>query len=70
MKKALYYKKLDGNKVQCELCPQMCVISEGKTGICFGRRNIGGELFAENYGQTISISMDPIEKKPLYHFYP
>ncbi|MBC8526882.1 MAG: AmmeMemoRadiSam system radical SAM enzyme [Candidatus Cloacimonetes bacterium] len=70
MKKALYYKKLDANKVQCELCPQMCVISEGKTGICFGRRNIGGELFAENYGHTISISMDPIEKKPLYHFYP
>jgi len=70
MKKALYYKKLDNNKVQCELCPQMCVIPEGKAGICFGRRNIGGELFAENYGQTISISMDPIEKKPLYHFYP
>lgn len=70
MKKALYYKKLADSKVQCELCPQMCIISEGKTGICFGRRNIGGELFAENYGKTISFSTDPIEKKPLYHFYP
>ena len=70
MKKALYYKKLDNHKVRCELCPQMCEIPEGKTGICFGRRNIDGELFAENYGHTVSLSMDPIEKKPLYHFYP
>ena len=70
MKKALYYKKLENNKVQCELCPHNCIISEGKTGICFGKRNIKGELFAENYSKTISLSMDPIEKKPLYHFYP
>ena len=70
MKKALYFEKLKENKVQCKLCPQMCIISEGERGICFGRRNLNGELFAENYGRTISISLDPIEKKPLYHFYP
>ncbi|MEA2104656.1 MAG: AmmeMemoRadiSam system radical SAM enzyme [Candidatus Cloacimonadota bacterium] len=70
MKEALFYKKLEDNKVQCQLCPQNCIISEGKSGLCFGRTNIDGKLIAENYGKTISISLDPIEKKPLYHFYP
>lgn len=70
MIKAKFYKKLGNGKVKCELCPQSCVIPEGKTGICFGRKNIDGELYAINYGKTVSISMDPIEKKPLYHWYP
>ncbi|HHE40050.1 MAG TPA: AmmeMemoRadiSam system radical SAM enzyme, partial [Candidatus Cloacimonetes bacterium] len=70
MKEAQFYKKLDNNAVQCQLCPQMCTIEEGKRGMCFGRMNKKGILYAENYGETISISMDPIEKKPLYHFYP
>ncbi len=70
MKEALFYKKLENNKVQCQLCPQECVIAEGKTGLCFGKKNINGELFAINYGKTISLSVDPMEKKPLYHFYP
>lgn len=70
MKEAKFYKKLDDAVVQCQLCPQMCEIEEDKRGMCIGRKNEKGILFAESYGETISVSMDPIEKKPLYHFYP
>jgi len=67
---ALYYKKLDAKKVKCQLCPHNCEISDGKYGICQVRINKGGVLFTENYGLVSSIGFDPIEKKPLYHFYP
>lgn len=70
MIEAQFYRKLDNNAVQCQLCPQMCEIGEGKRGMCLGRKNDRGTLYTENYGETISVSMDPIEKKPLYHFYP
>ncbi|VAX19326.1 COG1180: Radical SAM, Pyruvate-formate lyase-activating enzyme like [hydrothermal vent metagenome] len=61
---------MTGGKVKCVLCPFNCVLAEGKTGICGGKQNIGGELVAINYGLTTSLSLDPIEKKPLYHFLP
>ncbi|MBN2134909.1 MAG: AmmeMemoRadiSam system radical SAM enzyme [Acidobacteria bacterium] len=67
---ASFYRKLDGSKIRCELCPHFCELKEGKLGICRGRRNIGGRLIAENYGNVCSIAIDPIEKKPLYHLYP
>jgi len=71
MKEALYYLPLGkNNKVQCFLCPHQCIIDEGKTGICRTRKNVEGKLFALVYDQFTSINMDPIEKKPLYHFYP
>ena len=70
MKPALYSEKLTENKVQCRLCPHDCKINDGKTGICLVRKNINGELFSENYSKVCSIAFDPIEKKPLYHFYP
>ncbi len=70
MHKAMFYKKLENDEVQCELCPHYCVIKPDKIGICRARKNINGDLFAINYGKTISLSIDPIEKKPLYHFYP
>jgi pyruvate formate lyase activating enzyme len=57
-------------KVECELCPHNCVISEGKLGLCKTRENISGELIANNYGKVTSIALDPIEKKPLYHYKP
>ena len=66
----MYYEKLSNNKIRCQLCPQFCVIHDGQTGICYGKQNIDGNLYAINYGKTISFNMDPIEKKPLYHFYP
>ena len=70
MKKAKYFIKRDNDVVQCLLCPNQCVIKSGKTGICKNKKNISGELYAHIYGQVSAIAMDPIEKKPLYHFYP
>lgn len=68
--KAQYFHKLDDKMVHCVLCPHDCKIKEGKRGICGVRLNIDGDLYAESYGQLSSIAMDPIEKKPLYYFYP
>lgn len=65
-----YYNKLDGGVVECSLCPHHCHISDGKTGRCRSRRNIGGKLVSEVYGHPCAIAIDPVEKKPLYHFHP
>jgi len=70
MKEAMFYKKLNHNKVQCQLCPRNCVIGEEKTGFCTVRKNIDGKLYSLVYGKFCSIAIDPIEKKPLYHFHP
>jgi len=69
--KAKYWKTDEtAEKVICELCPHFCRIGDGKAGICNARINRGGVLYTEVYSEIISLSMDPIEKKPLYHFYP
>ena len=70
MTDAKYWRKLPDGRIACELCPQACVIPEGGHGICLGRVNRDGVLKAENFGQTVSVAMDPIEKKPLYHVCP
>lgn len=70
LREAMHYRRLDNGTVQCGLCPHNCRIKETGTGICRVRRNVGGTLYAENYGKVSSIAMDPLEKKPLYHFYP
>jgi len=67
---ALYYEKKEQNLATCRLCPKMCTIREGKTGFCRVRQNHGGTLYTANYGKVTSYGLDPIEKKPLYHFYP
>jgi pyruvate formate lyase activating enzyme len=69
-KNASYYSKLEEDKVKCLLCPHHCVIKRDKQGICGVRHNREGELVARNYGQVGAIHLDPVEKKPLYHFYP
>jgi pyruvate formate lyase activating enzyme len=69
-KEALFWEKREDGKIQCLLCPVGCVIADGKIGVCMGRKNEGGVLYAINYGRLVSLSMDPIEKKPLYHFHP
>jgi len=69
-REALYYEKREDGKVQCHLCPHTCVILQGKTGICRVRENREGVLYTKIYGEVSSVAMDPIEKKPLYHFYP
>lgn len=70
MEEARYYERAEDNKVRCRLCPHGCLISEGRTGICRVRKNEAGKLYSVNYGCISSIAMDPVEKKPLYHFYP
>ncbi len=70
MKEALFYKKIADQKVKCMLCPWNCVIAEGKVGICSVRQNIKGKLYSLIYAKASSIAVDPIEKKPLYHFHP
>jgi pyruvate formate lyase activating enzyme len=70
MKEALFYEKLEGGKVHCLLCPQDCKIADGKRGFCKVRRNAGGVLYSEIYNRAMASGMDPIEKKPLYHFHP
>jgi pyruvate formate lyase activating enzyme len=67
---ASLYETLPQEKVQCHLCAHRCTIAEGKRGVCYVRENINGRLFTSTYGNVISQHVDPIEKKPLYHFYP
>jgi pyruvate formate lyase activating enzyme len=70
MKEALLYEKLAHKRVQCNLCAHRCKIGSSKTGICRVRENIDGILYTKVYGRTIARHIDPIEKKPLYHFLP
>lgn len=69
MREALYYKQHDSGVI-CQLCPKECAIGEGRTGFCRVRTNVGGKLYTKNYAACSSYALDPIEKKPLYHFYP
>ncbi len=70
MKEALYYKKLKNNSIQCALCPHFCIIEEGKRGKCGVRENQKGTLYSLVYGKPSSVAIDPVEKKPLNHFFP
>ncbi len=69
MKEARLYRGLDGD-VECNLCFRRCRISSGNLGFCQVRKNIGGKLYSMVYGKIIAEHVDPIEKKPLYHFHP
>jgi len=70
MKEVYLYKKLPGKKVQCRNCSHYCILEPGQRGKCGVRENIDGKLYALNYGKAIAINIDPIEKKPFYHFLP
>jgi len=69
-REAKFWNSLSNKKVQCNLCSHSCRINEGQTGICKVRKNENGQLYTLIYGSCSSISSDPIEKKPLYHFHP
>jgi len=69
-KEALFYKKTDGQDVQCLLCPRECVIHDRKRGFCRNRENRGGTLYSLVYGRPAVVDIGPIEKAPLYHFIP
>ena len=70
MKEAMFYEKLENNVIRCLLCAHKCIIQESKRGICKVRENENGVLKSLVYGKLVSEAIDPIEKKPLYHFYP
>ena len=70
MTQCKYFKRMDDGRVECTLCPHHCRIAEGKTGVCRSRRNQNGMLVSGVYGKPCSLAIDPIEKKPLYHFHP
>ncbi|MBS4023154.1 MAG: AmmeMemoRadiSam system radical SAM enzyme [Dethiobacter sp.] len=69
MHEALFYEKKE-NGVHCHLCPHHCRLQSGETGLCGVRREESGRLYALNYGVCAAMATDPIEKKPLYHFFP
>ena len=69
-REATLYERLSDNKVRCNMCAHHCVIADGKRGICQVRENRDGTLHTLVYGQAISQLVDPVEKKPLLHFYP
>lgn len=68
--KAQWWEYDDKGKILCTLCPRFCHIGEGQAGFCYVRQNIAGELYAMAYGKSTGFAIDPIEKKPLSHFYP
>src|SRR4030067_3791823 len=69
MKECELYK-IEKGKVRCLACSHKCLISEGRVGICGVRKNVNGKLYLLVYGKVASMNVDPIEKKPLYHFLP
>ncbi len=70
MKEAMFYQQKEGNEVVCGLCNHHCHIKEGKRGLCGVRENQDGKLYSLVYGRLIAENVDPIEKKPLFHFLP
>jgi pyruvate formate lyase activating enzyme len=70
MRKAELYIELENQKIKCNLCNHYCILADGETGKCSVRRNIDGTLFTLSYGKASGLAIDPIEKKPFYHFYP
>ncbi len=70
MKEASYYKKLKNGNVKCVLCPRECVIKQNSYGFCNARKNIDAKLYSMVYARPCAVHIDPIEKKPLYHFIP
>lgn len=70
VKEVALYDRLPGSRVRCQICLWRCAINPGKLGVCRMRRNDGGTLNALNYSSVSSVAVDPIEKKPLFHFFP
>lgn len=70
MKETLFYNKLEKKTVRCEVCSHKCFIKEGEIGVCGIRQNIKGKLYLLPYGKAVAVQIDPVEKKPLFHFLP
>ncbi len=70
MKAALWQEPSNNGKIKCTLCPRYCELGEGQKGFCYIRENIDGKIYSTGYGKPIGLAIDPIEKKPLFHFLP
>ena len=70
LKKADWWQAADHEKILCTLCPRYCTIGKDQSGFCYVRQNIDGVLYSSGYGRPTGFAIDPIEKKPLNHFYP
>jgi pyruvate formate lyase activating enzyme len=70
VREALLYEPSSGGRVKCGICERRCKVDEGKTGFCKTKMNIEGRLYALTYGDISTISGNPIEKKPFFHFWP
>ncbi len=70
LREAMFWKRGQGGRVHCLLCPNDCRIAQGETGACRVRQNIDGVLRTLNYERVSAVNMDPVEKKPLFHFHP
>ncbi len=68
--KTRYWHGLEDGRIQCDLCPRFCKLHEGQRGLCFVRQNLKQQLVLTRYGRSSGFAIDPIEKKPLNHFYP
>ena len=64
------YQTVFENRVQCDICPRRCNLSDGQSGFCYVRKNEGGKIVLKTYGRNTGMAIDPVEKKPLYHFLP
>jgi len=67
---ARYWHRLEDGRIQCDLCPRDCKLHDGQRGACFVRQRIGDQMVLATYGRSSGFCIDPIEKKPLNHFYP
>ncbi len=70
MYEAKHYHKTAEGLIRCGLCPHECLLREGEVGLCRARKHVDGMLVSENYGKLTALHLDPIEKKPLYHYFP
>ena len=70
IKDGRHWEVIDDEKVQCNVCPRHCILREGKRGFCFVRQNVGHKMVLTTYGRGSGFCIDPIEKKPLNHYYP
>jgi pyruvate formate lyase activating enzyme len=70
MKEALWWQTEEDGRILCTLCPRFCRLGDGQAGFCYIRKNVGGKLYSLGYGTSTGFAVDPIEKKPLNHFFP
>jgi len=70
LREAMYYDRLGGKKIRCRVCPKECVVGDRERGYCGNKENRGGTYYALSYGKAAALNLDPIEKKPLFHFLP